>query len=74
MDAMTERIVNAVCCRRPCTERDLRIAETYGLSSAALKEYSFYRLIYPQSRLNAGAAISGPGVDASAVTNETDRH
>jgi hypothetical protein len=30
MDAMTERIVNAVCCCRPCTERDLRIAEAYG--------------------------------------------
>ena len=28
--AMTERIANAVCCCRPCTERDLRVAEAYG--------------------------------------------
>jgi len=27
---MTERIVNAVCCCMPLTERDLRIAEVYG--------------------------------------------
>ena len=30
MDAMTERIANAVCCCIPCTERDLRIEEAYG--------------------------------------------
>lgn len=28
--AMTERIANAVCCSKPCTERDLRVAESYG--------------------------------------------
>jgi len=27
---MTERIANAVCCSKPCTERDLRVAESYG--------------------------------------------
>lgn len=27
---MAERIVNAVCCCMPCTERDLRVAEAYG--------------------------------------------
>ena len=26
----TERIVNAVCCCMPVTERDLRVAEVYG--------------------------------------------
>jgi transposase-like protein len=30
LPAMTERIANAVCCCIPCTERDLRIAESYG--------------------------------------------
>ena len=30
MVAMTERIANAVCCCRPATERDLRVAEAYG--------------------------------------------
>jgi hypothetical protein len=30
MAAMTERIANAVCCCRPATERDLRVAEAYG--------------------------------------------
>jgi shikimate kinase len=30
MAAMTERIANAVCCCMPRTERDLRIAESYG--------------------------------------------
>jgi hypothetical protein len=30
MTAMTERIVNAVCCCTPCTKRDLRLAEVYG--------------------------------------------
>jgi hypothetical protein len=28
--AMTERIANGVCCCMPCTERDLRVADTYG--------------------------------------------
>jgi hypothetical protein len=28
--AITERIANAVCCCMPCTERDLRVAESYG--------------------------------------------
>jgi hypothetical protein len=28
--AMTERIANAVCCCIPCTERGLRVAESYG--------------------------------------------
>ena len=27
---MTERIANAVCCCKPCTERNLRVAEGYG--------------------------------------------
>ena len=27
---MTGRIANAVCCCIPCTERDLRVAESYG--------------------------------------------
>lgn len=27
---MTERIANAVCCCKPCTERNLRVAEAYG--------------------------------------------
>lgn len=27
---MTERIANAVCCCKPCTERNLRVAEVYG--------------------------------------------
>jgi transposase-like protein len=30
LPAMTERIANAVCCCIPCTERDLRVAESYG--------------------------------------------
>jgi transposase-like protein len=30
LPAMTERIANAVCCCIPCTERDLRIAESYA--------------------------------------------
>lgn len=30
MVAMTERIANPVCCCRPATERDLRVAEAYG--------------------------------------------
>ena len=27
---ITERIANAVCCCKPCTERNLRVAEVYG--------------------------------------------
>ena len=27
---MTERIANAVCCCKPCSERNLRVAEAYG--------------------------------------------
>jgi len=30
LPAMTERIANAVCCCIPCTEQDLRVAESYG--------------------------------------------
>jgi len=30
LPAMTQRIANAVCCCIPCTERDLRVAESYG--------------------------------------------
>jgi hypothetical protein len=30
MAEMTARIANAVCCYMPCTERALRVAESYG--------------------------------------------